>query len=290
MSIFGPSITPSAIIARHAADGLPRPAGTPASPCRQAAAPGPSAPRRRRAAWWCGCRGRRRASGRGWCWPRAGRCVSWIGSASMSARMASTGPGRPPSIRPTTPVLPMPVWCGMPSRVSSRATTPAVRTSSKPSSGWAWMSRRISISCRLDPLRQVADRGGGIVGERLRHEGGFRGGGRIMSVRMRRRKARIAVLARGCMRVNAGDFRRRYARQSLPLRPLQETRSPPPLAGGGWGEGVVAESSRFDPSPSPLPQGEGKSLSLSLSLSLSCLVRRGFIQSRAGPRTAVRSE
>jgi hypothetical protein len=40
-----------------------------------------------------------------------------------------------PSIRPTTPVLPMPVWCGIPSRVRSALTMPAVRTASNPSSG-----------------------------------------------------------------------------------------------------------------------------------------------------------
>ena len=51
----------------------------------------------------------------------AGRDFSSIGSASMSARIASTGPGRPPSISPTTPVLPTPVWWLIPSRVNSRA-------------------------------------------------------------------------------------------------------------------------------------------------------------------------
>ena len=71
---------------------------------------------------------------------------SWIGSASMSARIAKVGPGRPPSMVPTTPVRPMPVRCGMPRRASSAATMPAVRTSSKASSGCAWMSRRIATS------------------------------------------------------------------------------------------------------------------------------------------------
>jgi hypothetical protein len=71
---------------------------------------------------------------------------SAIGSASMSARIASVGPGRPPSITPTTPVRPSPVRCGIAMRASSAATMPAVRVSSKASSGCAWMSRRIATS------------------------------------------------------------------------------------------------------------------------------------------------
>ena len=43
---------------------------------------------------------------------------------------------------PTTPVVPSPRWIGMPHSVSLAATTSAVRTSSKHSSGCAWMSRR----------------------------------------------------------------------------------------------------------------------------------------------------
>ena len=154
-SILGPSITPSAIIAFM--PPMPSSAGWNTSFTVPAS---------------CGARSFSTAATPSsvvvWMsWPQA--CIrpglvlangrpdfSSIGSASMSARMASTGPGRPPSIRPTTPVRPMPVWWLMPSRVSSRATTPAVRTSSKPSSGWAWMSRRISISA--GSMRCVASR------------------------------------------------------------------------------------------------------------------------------------
>jgi hypothetical protein len=35
-------------------------------------------------------------------------------------------------------------------------------------------------------------------------------------------------------------------------------KTPPPLEGGGWGEGL----GRSDPSPRPLPQGEGESLAI----------------------------
>jgi hypothetical protein len=45
---------------------------------------------------------------------------------------------------PTTPVVPMPRWMGMPQSVSCWATTSAVRTSWKHSSGWAWMSLRMA--------------------------------------------------------------------------------------------------------------------------------------------------
>ena len=37
-----------------------------------------------------------------------------------------------------------------------------------------------------------------------------------------------------------------------------EKNPPPPLAGGGWGEGYDAEFVRLYPSPRPLPQGEGE--------------------------------
>ena len=69
------------------------------------------------------------------CWRRAGRFPH--GSAARPCRRgsASVGPGRPPSITPTTPVWPTPVRCAMPSRASSAATMPAVRVSSKASSG-----------------------------------------------------------------------------------------------------------------------------------------------------------
>jgi nitrite reductase/ring-hydroxylating ferredoxin subunit len=48
----------------------------------------------------------------------------------------------PPLMMPTTPVVPMPRWMGMPQAVSCCATTSAVRCSWKHNSGWAWMSRR----------------------------------------------------------------------------------------------------------------------------------------------------
>ena len=125
---------------------LPRPAGTPASPCRRAAAPGrvSTAATPSKVVVWMS-------------WPQAcirpglvlakGRpLVSWIGSASMSARMASTGPGgRPRSARPRR-FCPSRSGAGCRAGSVRGATMPAVRTSSKPSSGWAWMSRRISIS------------------------------------------------------------------------------------------------------------------------------------------------
>ncbi len=71
---------------------------------------------------------------------------SSTGSPSMSARRATTGPGRAPCSRPTTPVTPTSVRTS--SKPSSRrcaATMPAVRTSRLPSSGWACRSRRQAI-------------------------------------------------------------------------------------------------------------------------------------------------
>jgi acetylornithine deacetylase len=58
---------------------------------------------------------------------------------------------------PTTPVVPRPRWMGMPHSVSALPITSAVRTSSKHSSGWAWMSRTDTVpwdgqDWSVDPL------------------------------------------------------------------------------------------------------------------------------------------
>jgi hypothetical protein len=61
---------------------------------------------------------------------------SVTGNASMSARSAIVGPGRPPSSSATTPVFAMPV-CGVrPMRFRCSATSLAVRTSRFESSGF----------------------------------------------------------------------------------------------------------------------------------------------------------
>src|SRR5580658_8405928 len=52
-----------------------------------------------------------------------------------------------------------------------------------------------------------------------------------------------------------GSLLRRYA----PSKKHRET--PPPLVGGGWGEGLVGGLYRPTPPPNPLPQGEGETLS-----------------------------
>ena len=70
---------------------------------------------------------------------------SWIGSASMSALRPMARLLVPARSTPTTPVLPTPRWVSMPSASSRSATSAAVRCSSKASSGWAWMSRRIAV-------------------------------------------------------------------------------------------------------------------------------------------------
>ena len=72
--------------------------------------------------------------------------ASWMGRASMSARTMTVLPGRPPRSRPTTPVLATPVATSRPMAFSRSATTEAVRSSWKPSSGWAWRSLRISTA------------------------------------------------------------------------------------------------------------------------------------------------
>ena len=71
---------------------------------------------------------------------------SVTGSPSMSARSATTGPGRPPLSTPTTPVPPTPVRTSMPSDRRCSATNAAVRTSKLESSGCSWMSRRQAIT------------------------------------------------------------------------------------------------------------------------------------------------
>ena len=62
----------------------------------------------------------------------------------MSARSPIARSELPRRIVPTTPVLASPRCTSQPNSASFRATRSAVRSSSKPSSGWAWMSRRIS--------------------------------------------------------------------------------------------------------------------------------------------------
>src|SRR5262245_9457011 len=71
---------------------------------------------------------------------------SFTGSASMSARNATTGPGLAPFSRPTTPVLPTPVFTSRARLVRWAATSADVRVSCSPSSGCSWMSRRQAIS------------------------------------------------------------------------------------------------------------------------------------------------
>src|SRR5215471_15763451 len=64
----------------------------------------------------------------------------------MSARSPMARGLLPTRIVPTTPVLPMPVVTSRPHSFSFSATMRLVRSSSKPSSGWAWMSRRMAVS------------------------------------------------------------------------------------------------------------------------------------------------
>ena len=115
--------------------------------CRRSCGASPGAwPRR--AASRCGRRGRRRASCRGAVLACAKVLCSVIGSASMSARRPTARSLVPFFRMPTTPVVPRPRWIGMPQSVSCLAITSAVRCSSKHSSGWAWMSRRIAAMAR----------------------------------------------------------------------------------------------------------------------------------------------
>src|SRR5690606_8795998 len=67
---------------------------------------------------------------------------SVTGSASMSARSSTVGPGRPPSSSATTPVWATPVSGSRPSARRWAATFSAVRNSRLLSSGCWWMSRR----------------------------------------------------------------------------------------------------------------------------------------------------
>src|SRR5262245_61711769 len=64
----------------------------------------------------------------------------------MSARTATTAPGRPPFRIPTTPVFATGWRTSRPAARSRSATSPPVRSSRLPSSGWRWMSRRVSTS------------------------------------------------------------------------------------------------------------------------------------------------
>src|SRR5229473_7421332 len=64
----------------------------------------------------------------------------------MSARSPMARGLLPTGMVPTTPVLPMPVVTSQPHSLSFLATIAEVRSSSKPSSGWAWMSRRMAVS------------------------------------------------------------------------------------------------------------------------------------------------
>ena len=143
-----------------------------------------------------------------------GRSTSSLtGSASMSARSATTGPGRPPSITATTPVLATPVRGSSPNERSRSATNFAVSTSRLPSSGFWWRWRRHSISC-LAVRRQ---RGVDPRGERRGLE---RGG--------RRRRTSVA----STMNAARARLRRQYASERPIMVGLLRTRAD----GVGWGE------------------------------------------------------
>ncbi len=64
----------------------------------------------------------------------------------MSARSATTGPGRPPRRTPTTPVCATPVCTSIPRERRWSATSFEVRTSRLESSGCSWMSRRQAMT------------------------------------------------------------------------------------------------------------------------------------------------
>src|SRR5580698_4171838 len=55
-----------------------------------------------------------------------------------------------------------------------------------------------------------------------------------------------------------GARSRHAARAGLRIAALITLRPPPPLEGGGWGEGLVGDSHRPTPPLGPLPQGEGE--------------------------------
>src|SRR5262249_50513942 len=96
-------------------------------------------------------------------------------------------PGLPPVIRASTPVLPTPVRGSSPSFRSRSATIPDVRTSSKPSSGCEWRSRRVAtISSSAAALKcGVAGAAGAGVG---RVPAGRVGGMRIILPRADRKR------------------------------------------------------------------------------------------------------
>ena len=74
---------------------------------------------------------------------------SVTGSASMSARSATVGPGLPPRSTPTTPVCATPVRTSRPSLRNCSATAFEVRNSRLPSSGFWWKSRRQAMTCGI---------------------------------------------------------------------------------------------------------------------------------------------
>ena len=138
-----PVARPSPARRRH----LPRPAGRSGRPCRRSCGSRPDNGRRR-AAWWCGRHGRRRASGPPTWTTRPGRSPPSIGSASMSARSPI---GRPPAApvddrhdagsgrRRYEPRRPR-------SRAASRRRTRRSRAPAKPSSGRSCRWRRQAVS------------------------------------------------------------------------------------------------------------------------------------------------
>ena len=79
------------------------------------------------------------------CWRRAGPPPRFTGRPSMSARSATTGPGRPPLISATTPVRATPVCGSRPKPRSFSAMNFAVSTSRFDSSGCACRWRRQAI-------------------------------------------------------------------------------------------------------------------------------------------------
>jgi hypothetical protein len=96
----------------------------------------------------CHCAVARLLNGRSTC--------SVTGRPSMSARRATTGPGRPPRRMPTTPVLPTCVCTSMPRPRRCSATSAAVRVSSKLSSGCSWMSRRHATTLGITAGRRAS--------------------------------------------------------------------------------------------------------------------------------------
>ena len=80
------------------------------------------------------------------------------GSASMSARSATTGPSPPPAMVATTPVCATGHAYGTPIASSSARTSSLVRCSWKPSSGRSWMRRRTPRSHAAKPGARDAPR------------------------------------------------------------------------------------------------------------------------------------